>query len=174
MRQVAPLPIAVAVCLLTFQTGPAAQVPRSQHGSVSQQIAGTRITIEYDRPVARGRELFGALVPWGRIWSPSANSAAVVTFSTDLQVNSQALPAGTYSLWAEPNPDRWTIVFSRVHPVFHTRYPQGQDALRVTSVPRQGAHMETLAFYFPVADDKRGELVLHWGTVVVPLKLDVP
>ena len=45
----------------------------SQHGSVSQQVAGTTITIEYDRPVARGRELFGALVPYDHVWCPGAN-----------------------------------------------------------------------------------------------------
>ena len=94
--------------------------------------------------------------------------------STDVRVNEQPLGAGTYSLWAEPRPDRWTIIFNKVHPVFHTRYPAGQDAMRVSVTPRQGAHMETLAFYFPVVDGRRGELVLHWGTVVVPLQLDVP
>jgi hypothetical protein len=149
-------------------------VPRSQHGSVSQQIAATLITIAYDRPVARGRDLFGALVPWGKIWSPSANNAAVVTISTDVRVNDEALAAGTYTLWTEPGPERWIVIFNRAHPAFHLKYPADEDALRVEVVPREGAHMEALAFYFPVADDRRGELVLHWGRVVVPLRLDVP
>jgi len=46
--------------------------------------------------------------------------------------------------------------------------------LRVQVVPRQGSHMETLAFYFPVVDGTHAELALHWGTVVVPLSIDVP
>lgn len=153
---------------------PAQRLRPSQHGSVSQQIADTRITIEYNRPVARGRELFGKLVPWGRIWNPGADAATNMALSTNVQVNGQALPAGTYSLWAEPQPDRWTIIFSRAHPVFHTPYPAGRDALRVEATPRPGPHMETLAFYFPVVDGKRAELVLHWGTVVVPLQIEVP
>jgi hypothetical protein len=152
----------------------AQQIPRSQHGSVSQQIAQTRIMVEYNRPVARGRVLFGDLVPWGRVWNPGADDGTTIAVSTDVRVNEQPLPAGTYSLWAEPRPERWTIIFNKVHPVFHTRYPVGQDALRLAVTPRQGAHMETLAFYFPVVDGKRGELVLHWGTVVVPLQFDVP
>ena len=152
-----------------------AQAPRpSQHGSVSQQIADTRGTIEYNRPVARGRKLFGALVPWGRIWNPGADAATNIAFSTDVKVNGQPLAAGTYSLWAEPEPDRWTIIFSRAYPAFHTPYPAGQDALRVSVTPRTGEHMETLSFYFPVVDGKKAELVLHWGTVVVPLQLEVP
>jgi hypothetical protein len=58
--------------------------------------------------------------------------------------------------------------------VFHTRHPPDSDVLRVEVTPREGAHMETLAFYFPVVDGHRAELVLHWGTVVVPLALEVP
>ena len=152
-----------------------AQVLRpSQHGSVSQRIARTTVTIEYNRPVARGRQLFGALVPWGQIWHPGADEASHIALSTDVKVNGQPLPAGTYSLWTEPNPDRWTIIFSRAHPVYHMPYPAGQDALRVTVTPRTGQHVETLAFYFPVVEGKRAELVLHWGITVVPLELEVP
>jgi hypothetical protein len=66
------------------------------------------------------------------------------------------------------------LIFNRNHAVWHTRYPEGQDALRVEVAPRTGAHMETLAFYFPVVDGRKGELVLHWGTVVVPVTIDVP
>src|SRR3990172_842159 len=84
-----------------------AQEPRpSQHGSLSQQIAGTLVSIEYNRPVARGRELFGKLVPWGRVWNPGADTATSITLSTSVQVNGQTLAAGTYSLWAEPQPQR--------------------------------------------------------------------
>ncbi len=152
-----------------------AQKPRaSQHGSVSQQIADTTVTIEYDRPVAHGRPLFGSLVPWGRVWTPGANYATTISANTKVKVNGEELPAGTYSLWAEPQPDRWTIIFSSEHPVFHLYYPQGKDVLRVTATPRTGEHFETLTYYFPVVDAHHTELVMHWGTVEVPLELDVP
>jgi hypothetical protein len=152
-----------------------AQTPRpSQHGSVSQEIAATRVTIEYNRPVARGRELFGALVPWGKVWCPGADTCTSIMVSTEVQVNGENLAPGTYSVWAEPRQERWTIIFNKQHPVFHTRYDESQDALRVTATPREGQHMETLTFYFPVVDGRRAELVLHWGKVVVPLQLEVP
>lgn len=152
-----------------------AQKPRlSQHGAVSQTINDTVITIAYNRPVARGRELFGALVPWGRIWCPGADEATSITLTTDVVVNGKTLAAGSYTIWANPNPEEWTIIFSNAYPAFHTPYPAGRDALRVTAKPRTGDHMETLSFYFPVVDGKRGELVLHWGTMVVPVELEVP
>jgi hypothetical protein len=146
----------------------------SQRGGVTQRIGETTITIDYSRPVARGRELFGALVPYGKVWCPGADDATSIEVTTDVTINGQALPKGKYSVWTEPNADKWALMFNRQAAVWHTRYPAGQDALRLEITPRAGAHMETLAFYFPVVDGKKGELVLHWGTVVVPVAIEVP
>jgi Protein of unknown function (DUF2911) len=152
----------------------APKIKPSQHGSVSQRIADTTITIEYNRPVARGRAIFGALVPYGKIWCPCADDATTIELTTAVKIDGQELAAGKYSVWTVPNADKWTVIFNRRADVWHTRYPDGQDALRLEVTPRTGAHMETLAFYFPAVDGKKAELVLHWGTTVVPLTVDVP
>ena len=153
-----------------------AQNPKpSQPGSVMQQVAGTKITINYNRPVARGRELFGKLVPYGTVWNPGADDATNITFSTAVTVNGQKFAAGSYTIWANPGPDEWTWIFSKAYPVFHIPYPgEAKDALRLKVKPRAASHMETLAFYFSVADGKKAELVLHWGTVAVPIQIEVP
>ena len=172
---IAALVAAATLTAFAFHSSGWAQAPRpSQHGSVSQQIANTTITIEYNRPVARGRAIFGSLVPYGRVWCPGADNCTTIQLSTDVKINGQSLARGTYSVWAEPDQDRWTMIFNSAQPVFHTRYPADKDVLRVQVVPRQGSHMETLAFYFPVVDGTHAELALHWGTVVVPLSIDVP
>lgn len=150
------------------------KVRPSQRGSVTQRIADTTVTVDYSRPVARGRELFGKLVPWGRIWCPGADDATTIEVSTPVKIDGKDLPAGKYSVWVEPQAERWTVMINRNHAVWHTRYPEGQDALRLEVTPRGGSHMETLAFYFPVVDGRKAELVLHWGTVVVPLAFEVP
>jgi len=166
--------IAAAFTAFALKAPGWAQAPKpSQHGSVTQQVGGTTITIEYNRPVARGRTLFGSLVPYGRVWCPGADYCTTIQLSADVKINGQTLAAGTYSLWAEPQADRWTMIFNRAQPVFHTRYPSDQDVLRVQVKPREGPHMETLAFYFPIVDGNHAELVLHWGTVVVPMGIDV-
>ena len=152
----------------------AAKIKPSQHGTVSQRINETVITLEYNRPVARGRELFGRLVPYGRIWCPCADDATTVELSTPVKVDGHELPAGKYSLWTEPGQDEWTVIFNRTAATWHTRYPEGQDALRLRVKPRSGSHMETLAFYFPMVDGRKAELVFHWGTTVVPLGIEVP
>ena len=150
---------------------PAQTIRKSQLASVMQMIGEARIEIIYHRPVARGRELYGALVPWGRIWSPSADTAAIFTTTTDLDVGSARLAAGRYSIWAIPDRESWTIIFSSVVPVFHVRYPEGRDVLRLKATPRPGDHMETLGFYFPMVDSDSAVLNLHWGKTVVPLSI---
>ena len=145
---------------------------RSQQAAVMQVFGTTRVEVRYSRPSARGRELFGALVPWGRVWTPGADTATSVTFSHPVQVNGQPLAAGTYSLWTIPGESAWTVIFSDAHPVFHTRYPEGRDVLRVESVPRAGTPTELLTFSFPAVDGLHGELVMQWGTTVVPITIE--
>ena len=167
--------VLLAVALPPVSQTSAPQGPKpSQRCTVSQRINDTAVTIDYSRPVARGRELFGKLVPYGRVWCPGADDATTIDVTTDITVDGHALPKGKYSLWAEPNAEKWVVIFNRVPNVFHTRYPAGQDALRVEVTPRAGQHMETLAFYFPVVEGRKAELVFHWGTVVVPLGIEVP
>jgi hypothetical protein len=175
----APMLGVVVAFSLAAGVGVAAQqekpkIKPSQHGTVSQHIHDTVITIDYNRPVARGREIFGKLVPYGHIWCPCADDATTVEVSTAVTIEGKDLTAGKYSLWTEPGADRWTVIFNKNASVWHTRYPDGQDALRVQVTPLTGSHMETLAFYFPAVDGRKAELALHWGTVVVPLKIEVP
>ena len=149
----------------------AQQPARSQLGVVSQSVGAARVEITYRRPVARGRDLFGALVPWGRVWTPSADSAARVTISDQIEVNGAKLAAGSYSLWTIPDSASWTVIFNAVPSVFHLRYPGDRDVLRVQAAPIRGEHVETLMFAFPMVDADSARLELRWGTTVVPLTL---
>jgi hypothetical protein len=175
----AMLAAGLLLCAVITQSPETQQTPAvkpSQHGSVTQRVAATTITVDYNRPVARGRDLFGALVPYDKIWCPGADNCTTLAVSTDVKIDGQDLPAGTYTVWARPGAEKWTLILNRSHPVFHTRYESvaDKDALKLEITPRTGSHMETLAFYFPVVNGKHAELVLHWGTVVVPLGIDVP
>jgi hypothetical protein len=166
---------ALATALLLSAACASAQpIPKSQLATVTQQVAGTRIEIVYRRPVARGRALFGALVPWGRIWTPSADTVARLSASAPIEVNGAMLAAGSYGLWAIPDSTSWTIIFSTDAAAFHLRYPERRDALRVRATPRQGEHVETLEFDFPMVDADSAQLRLRWGTTIVPLAIRVP
>jgi hypothetical protein len=147
--------------------------PFSQRGEVRQNVAFTEISIEYGRPTARGRVLFPDLVKWDRVWNPGADSATRIAVSRDIEVEGRPLPAGEYTIWLIPKERApWTLILSRAAHVFHTPYPgESHDALRVDIAPEQGAHMETLAFYFPVTLREEAELRFHWGTTVLPVRI---
>lgn len=154
-----------------------AQAPRrSQRQEIVQMVAETRIEAMYIRPVARGREIWGTLVPYGRVWTPSADSVMRLTLNTDVQVAGQTLPAGSYGIWAIPDSTRWTVIFSKRAVAFHTsgNYQESSDALRVTASVDSLPHVETLTLSFPVVDGKKAVLQIHWGTKAVTLPIEVP
>src|SRR4051812_47371942 len=96
---------AVAASILSLTPALAcAQIRASEHGTVTQRVSGTTISVEYDRPVARGRTLFGegGVVHWGDKWTPGANWATTIDVDTDVRIDGQPLPKGKYSIWLVP------------------------------------------------------------------------
>lgn len=152
----------------------AQKVRASQKGTVSQLIANTEIVIEYSRPVARGRTLFGSkgIVKYKKMWMPGANEATNIRFNNDLLINGNLIKAGRYSIWAIPNDEKWTIIFSKDWDQWHTKYPgEKEDALRLEISPEEGSHMEVMAFYFPEVTKNSAKLNLHWGKMILPFEI---
>ena len=145
---------------------------KSQLATVTQLVGPAKIEIVYRRPVARGRELFGKLVPFGKLWTPSADSAALFNTSRDLDVNGARLKAGRYAVWMIPDAADWIVIFSARARVFHLTPPEAIDeVLRVKTKSHQGDHMETLGFYFPMVEEDSATLNIHWGRTVVPINI---
>jgi hypothetical protein len=177
MRRQTFLAAAVLLALAVSNSPARSQgYPFSQRGSVTQNVAFTEISVSYGRPVARGRKLFGALVPWDKIWHPGADSATRIRFSQNVLVEGKSLPAGEYSLWLIPRERAaWTVIFSRAARVFHLPYPgEATDVLRIDVTPEQVSHMESFAIYFPMVLRDDAVLRLHWGTTALPLRIKAP
>jgi hypothetical protein len=152
-------------------SAPATTLRISQPAVVSQQVGSTSITVRFNRPTARGRALFGALVPYGPVWHPGADEASTIQTTRAVTFGGRPLPAGTYSIWTIPTPAEWTVILSAAHNVFHQPYPEGRDVLRIQVPSRRGAHMESMAFYFPFADRTNTALVLHWGETLIEIPI---
>ena len=163
------LALALAPAVSSAQEEP--RIKPSQTGTVSQEVGSTKIQITYDRPVARGRELFGSLVKFGETWTPGANWATTIDLSENVLLNGQPLAKGKYSIWSIPRAEEWTLIFSKKDRAFHRTYPEGDDALRLQVKPAAGEHMETLAYYFPVVGPDSVVVRIHWGTTVVPFTI---
>jgi Protein of unknown function (DUF2911) len=147
------------------------RLPRSTYARVEQRVGRVLVTIEYNRPVARGRRLFGGIVPYDKVWHPGADAASTINFSGDVMLEGRPVAKGTYSIWTIPTPEHWTFILSRAAKVFHEPYPEGKDALRLSVKSETGSYMETLGFYFPMVDADSAVLRLHWGETVLPLRL---
>ncbi len=149
---------------------PRSSARKSEPALVMQMMGDARITVRYNRPVARGRVLFGGIVPYGQTWDPGADEATTITVDRPVTFGGAPLAAGSYSVWAIPQPGEWTLILSTKANVYHTPYPERHDALRVHVAPHTAPHMEALAFYFPEADAAHALLALHWGET----RIDVP
>lgn len=86
--------------------------PLSAKGQISQVVGYTQVEIEYERPSARNRKIFGGLVPWNKVWRTGAGYCTKITVSEEVQIGKQRVPAGTYSLFSIPNPDNWVIILN--------------------------------------------------------------
>lgn len=163
---------------LAASAAAAQELPRprpSQHGSVSQEVALTTITLEYDRPVARGREIYGGIVEWDVVSTPGANRATWIEFSTPVTFAGAALDAGRYGIWHIPHESApWEVILVRSWDSHHSFYPFESEVARVRVLPGTGAHMETLSFYFPVVGEYDAVLRLHWASTILPLRIEVP
>lgn len=151
-----------------------AQIRGSEHAMVAQTVDGTTITVEYSRPVARGRALFGSLVPWNVIWTPGANWATTLEADRPFRLNGLDVPAGKYSVWMTPRQGPWTLTLDRNARLFHVQKPDSTDAqIHVSLEPETGPHVEMLTWSFPAVTGDAAVLSMQWGTTTVPLRIVV-
>ena len=83
----------------------------SPHCSLTQVVGLTDVTVDYSRPSAKGRIVFGDLVPFGKLWRTGANANTTVSFSEDVVINGTTLKKGTYALYTTPKADMWEVIF---------------------------------------------------------------
>jgi Protein of unknown function (DUF2911) len=165
----------IALGVLALCAAPVAAQQASQHASVSQTVYLTDITVEYDRPVARGRALFGELIEWDVIWTPGANRATWIEFSDPVTFEGHELEAGRYGLWTIPHEDApWEVILVSEWDTHHAYFSFETELLRTPVSPAEAEHMEVLAFYFPEVGPYEATLRLHWGNTVLPLRIEVP
>jgi tetratricopeptide (TPR) repeat protein len=175
--------ILLAACLLTISFGANAQVKTPQPSptaKISQEVGLGKIDVEYSRPSAKGRKIYGDLVPFGELWRTGANSSTKITLSDDAKVAGTALPKGTYALYTIPAADKWTIVFYKNTSFWGTPEPseyKEEDVaakVMVTPTPLRDA-VETFTINFNNLKNSAADMELTWENtkVVIPVSFDV-
>lgn len=139
----------------------------SPPATATGKVGDANVTVNYSSPAVKGRQIWGDLVPYGKVWRAGANEATTVTFDKDVMVEGKALPAGTYSFYTIPGENEWTVIFNKTAKQWGTQYDETQDALRVTTKPRKAATMnERLAY-----DVNDKGLLLRWENMEVPVTI---
>ena len=133
--------------------------PLSPADTVRANVGGASVSIAYQRPSVRGREIFGgAVVPWGTVWRTGANSATGFTTDRDLMVGNVRVPAGSYTLWTIPNTTGWQLIINKQTGQWGTVYNQDRDLARI---PMTAERLSTPVEQFTLAIDN-GRLSLAW------------
>ena len=147
----------------------------SQAAEVKQRIALTDITVNYHRPLVNGRKIWGALVPYGKVWRAGANENTTIEFSDPVSVEGKPLDKGTYGLHMIPNPDSWTVIFSKTNTGWGSySYDQKDDALRVNVKPKPlDQPEEALEFEFEDLKPDSTAVTLKWEKLAVPFTVSV-
>lgn len=139
----------------------------SKNGKAEGSIQGISVTLEYGRPNVKGRQIWGGLVPYDKVWRTGANEATTITFSGAVAVEGEPLPAGTYALFTIPGESEWTIIFNKVAKQWGAmKYDAAEDALRVTVKPEPAAYEETMDFRI---QDSR--VILRWEKLAIPFSV---
>ena len=150
-------------------------LPRqSQHAVVTQRIGITDITVNYHRPLANGRQIWGKVVPYGQVWRAGANENTTLTFTDPVTIEGQPLDKGTYGLHMIPGESQWTVIFSKISTAWGSfSYKQDEDALRVTVKPQTAEFHEALTYDFDDVKPDSTVVTLRWDKVAVPFRVEV-
>ena len=150
-------------------------LPRaSQRAEVSQRIGITDVTINYHRPLAKDRKIWGNLVPYGKVWRAGANENTTITFSDPVMIDGHSLDKGTYGLHMIPNANECTIIFSKNSTSWGSfTYDQAEDALRIIVKPKTTEVHDALTYDFEEVEPDSAVAELEWGNVGVPFKISV-
>jgi hypothetical protein len=158
----------LATCSIHAQDLPSA----SPKGEVEQVVGLTKVEVEYNRPSARDRKIFGELVPYDKVWRTGANLNTTIEFDGMVVFGGQKVEAGKYSLFTIPGTDSWTIILNKNTELWgEGDRKEEEDVLQVKVKPAKSEYTETLTFSFDAVKDDKARLDLRWEEVRVSVEL---
>lgn len=116
--------------------------------------AGKTVTIDYSSPRAKGRKIFGDLVPYGQVWRAGANEATSFVTTGDITVGGTAVPAGKYTIFTVPGENKWALVISKKTGEWGTAYPGPDNDL--ARIDMKVSKTSTPVENFTIAFDQSG------------------
>lgn len=164
----------VASFTLSAQVKTPAASPRA---NFEQTVGLTSVEIDYGRPSAKGRAVFGDLVPFGKMWRTGANQNSMITFGDDVTVDGKTLKKGKYALFVTPKADNWEVIFYTDTENWGTpeKFEESKVAARVNVKPETlNRNVETFTISLNNVDNDFAHLEFAWEKTVAAVKIEVP
>lgn len=162
--------------LMSLSLGAFAQlnIPEpSPSASFSQTLGFTKIKVEYARPGAKGREVFGKLIPFGEIWRTGAGDCTTISFNDEVTIGEKKIAKGKYSLFSIPNAEEWTIIIN-TDTTLHgaSGYDEKKDVHRLTVKPEKSARFyETFTIELSDIVKDNANLYLIWENTIAKFEI---
>lgn len=145
--------------------------------TIKQEFGLSTVELSYSRPNAKGRTIFGDLVPNNAVWRTGANGATTLTLSDEVIIGGKKIPAGKYGLLSIPNTGSWTFIITKQTDVTSpAAYKQDQDVVRVTATPvDMPFDTETFTMQFMNVKPNSMDLLVLWEktAVFLPISADI-
>jgi hypothetical protein len=165
------------ICLVILCHIASAQVELpdpSPEASFSQYVGYTRMNLRYGRPAARGRVIFGGLVPYGQVWRTGAGRCTIVQFDAPVTIGGREIPPGAYALLTIPNTNHWTVILNADTTKAYGRpaeYRTTTEVYRFEVKPEKTArYYESLSLMLDVARYD-AELIVAWENTQIRFSL---
>lgn len=142
---------------------------------IEQRIGLTDVSLRYSRPSVKERTVWGNLVPYNTLWRTGANACTVISFSDNVILANQHIPAGEYSIFTIPTQDEWTFILNKNTKLWGTDgYKSDDDLVRIKVKPDTNAPFtETMTFFFDNIKVDAADLVFAWDKLRFALKISV-
>ena len=136
----------------------------SPKGNISQVVGNTLLSVEYERPSARKRLIFGGLVPWNKVWRTGAGNCTKIGFDKEVSIGGQKVPAGHYSVFTIPNPNKWIVIINKDTTLYGSYdYNYKNDVARFSVLPTEtDRYYETLNFDIQL-DQHNAKMYISWA-----------
>ncbi|CAI8293562.1 MAG: hypothetical protein CNE98_06780 [Bacteroidetes bacterium MED-G17] len=154
------------------------EIPKkSPYSKIFQKVGLTDISIEYSRPSAKGRKVFGHLVPFGDLWRTGANASTKIKFNKQVKIAGQELAAGQYALYTIPNEQEWEIILHKNTTLWGTGgkdYKEEENVLRFSVTPQKILDFtETFQITIEDISDEQCLIVLSWEKTRINFKINL-
>lgn len=149
----------------------------SPKATFTQTVGLTDVTVDYSRPSAKGRIVFGELVPFGKLWRTGANQNSMVTFSDDVVIDGKTLKKGKYAIFTTPKVESWEVVFYTDTENWGNpeKWDDAKVALKTTVKPEfLNRNVESFTISINNLDNDFAHLELSWEKTIVAIKFEVP